>query len=83
MSMSSFWKGAISGPDGCASMTKCMAWANFALIVGSWFYFPERPITELCVILASLLTQAGAAKWGYHKHVAGQASTDDEKEGKE
>jgi hypothetical protein len=72
-----FWKGAVCGPDGNASMTKCMAWAVFALITVSWFRFPDRGITDLCMMLASLLTHSGANKWGFHKHVAGKLAADE------
>ena len=65
----SFWKGLFTSGDDSASMAKTMAWLTFAMIGTSWFYFPDRSISELSLVFGGQLAYVYGGKHLHHKRV--------------
>ncbi len=74
--MIKFLSGAVAGPDGLASMGKCMAWAFAFSVLISWFAFPSRSITELAAVLGGILAYIYGGKASWNKNNSGDKPND-------
>lgn len=81
--MKEFWCGLICGQDDKASMAKSLTWLTFILIVVSWFWFPDRAISELSIIFAALLGYTLSGKFVWAKYSGDDPEEDNKKAGGE
>ncbi len=69
--MVEFFMAALAGPDGKASMCKCMGWSTLVCLLISWFILPERSITELAAVLGGILAYGYGGKVSWNKNNPG------------